>query len=39
VMSAAEFSRERATKPLLIDLLAKPKLFIIGDQSELERLA
>lgn len=39
VMSAEEFSRERATKPLLVDLLAKPKLFILGDGRELERLA
>lgn len=39
VMSAEEFSRQRATKPLLVDLLAKPKLFILGDERELERLA
>lgn len=39
VMSAEEFIRERATKPLLVDLLAKPMLFIQGDQRELERLA
>lgn len=39
VMSPAEFARERSTKPLLVDLLAKPKLFIKGDERELERLA
>lgn len=39
VMSPVEFARERATKPLLVDLLAKPKLFIKGDERELERLA
>jgi uncharacterized protein len=38
VMSPADFARERATKPLLVDLLAKPKLFIKGDERELERL-
>jgi predicted nucleotidyltransferase len=38
-MSAATFARERDTKPLLVDLLAKPKLFIKGDERELERLA
>ena len=38
-MSAATFARERATKPLLVDLLAKEKLFIKGDERELERLA
>lgn len=39
VMSAAEFARERTSKPLLVDLLTKPKLFIKGDERELERLA
>jgi predicted nucleotidyltransferase len=38
VMSPADFARERVTKPLLVDLLAKPKLFIKGDERELERL-
>ncbi len=38
-MSAAAFARERGTKPLLVDLLAKPKLFIKGNEHELERLA
>lgn len=39
VMSPVEFAREHASKPLLVDLLAKPKLFIKGDERELERLA
>lgn len=39
VMSPADFVRERSTKPLLVDLLAKEKLFIKGDERELERLA
>lgn len=39
IMSPEEFVRGRATKPLLVDLLAKPKLFIQGDERELERLA
>lgn len=39
VMSPSDFARERATKPLLVDLLAKPKLFIKGGARELERLA
>lgn len=39
VMSPADFVRERSTKPLLVDLLAKKKLFIKGDERELERLA
>ena len=38
-MSAATFARERATNPLLVDLLAKKKLFIKGEERELERLA
>jgi len=39
VMSPATFAKERTTKPLLIDLLAKDKIFIQGDARELERLA
>ena len=39
VMSPATFAKERSTKPLLIDLLAKDKIFIQGNARELERLA
>lgn len=39
VMSAAAFVRDRETMPLLVDLLAKEKLFIVGTEHELERLA
>jgi uncharacterized protein len=38
-MGVAEFVRERHTKPLLVDLLAKEMIFIQGDARELERLA
>lgn len=37
-MTAAEFARDRAKKPLLRDVLAKEKLFIKGNSDELARL-
>jgi predicted nucleotidyltransferase len=36
IMTPEEFDRERTTKPLLVDMLAKPKLFILGDERALE---
>lgn len=39
VMTPAAFIRDRKTMPLLVDLLAKEKLFIVGTEHELERLA
>jgi hypothetical protein len=37
-MSAAEFIRDRSTKPFLRDVLAKEKIFIKGTADELARL-
>ena len=38
-MTATEFARGRSSNPLLVDLLAKEKLFVKGSADELERLA
>ena len=37
-MSAAEFKKGRTKHPLLVDILAKPKLFVKGGADELGRL-
>ena len=39
VLSVAEFSSKASTEPFLIDALAKPKLFLIGNDHDLEELA
>jgi predicted nucleotidyltransferase len=39
VYAANEFSAKAALEPLLIDVLAKPKIFLIGDAHELEKFA
>jgi predicted nucleotidyltransferase len=39
VFAAAEFSAKAATEAFLIDVLAKPKIFLIGNAHELEELA
>lgn len=38
VFSPAEFSALAATDPFLRDILAKPKIFLIGNDHELEKL-
>ena len=38
VFSTREFSDKAATEPFLIDVLAKPKLFLIGNAHDLEEL-
>ncbi len=37
-MTSIEFSKGRAKSPLLVDMLAKPKLFVKGGPDELARL-
>lgn len=37
--SAAEFSAKAPTEPFLADVLAKPKIFLIGNAHDLEQLA
>ena len=39
VLSAAEFRAKACTEPFLVDALAKPKLFLIGNEHDLEELA
>lgn len=39
VLSAEEFSAKAPTEPFLAEVLAKPKLFLIGSTHELEELA
>lgn len=39
VFSAAEFAKKARTQAYLIDALAKPKLFLIGNDHDLEELA
>jgi len=39
VLSADEFSAKAPTEPFLADVLAKPKLFLIGNAHDLEELA
>lgn len=39
ILSAAEFAAGAATEPFLRDVLAKPKIFLIGDDDELAELA
>ena len=39
VLTADEFIAKAKTEPLLADVLAKPKLFLIGNARELEELA
>ncbi len=39
VFSADEFSAKAPTEPFLADVLAKPKLFLIGNAHDLEELA
>lgn len=39
VFSATEFSAKAPTEPFLANVLAKPKLFLIGNAHDLEELA
>jgi DNA-binding transcriptional ArsR family regulator len=39
VLSGAEFRAKARTEPFLVDALAKPKLFLIGNEHDLEELA
>ncbi len=39
VLSEAEFRAKARTEPFLVDALAKPKLFLIGNEHDLEELA
>jgi DNA-binding transcriptional ArsR family regulator len=38
VFSVEEFSAKQGVEPFLIDLLAKPKIYLIGNVNELEKL-
>ena len=38
LFSASEFTDKAATEPFLIDVLAKPKIFLIGNARDLEEL-
>ena len=38
LFSAREFTDKAATEPFLIDVLAKPKIFLIGNAHDLEEL-
>lgn len=38
IFSASEFTDKAATEPFLIDVLAKPKIFLIGNAHDLEEL-
>jgi len=38
IFSATEFTDKAATEPFLIDVLAKPKIFLIGNAHDLEEL-
>ena len=38
LFSASEFTEKAATEPFLIDVLAKPKIFLIGNAHDLEEL-
>ena len=38
VFSAREFAEKSATEPFLIDVLGKPKIFLIGNAHDLEEL-
>lgn len=39
LLSTREFVEKAATEPFLIDVLAKPKIFLIGNAHDLEELA
>jgi DNA-binding transcriptional ArsR family regulator len=39
VFTASEFAKKAATEPFLRDVLAKPKIFLIGNNRDLEELA
>jgi hypothetical protein len=39
VLPEAEFSAKARTEPFLVDVLRKPKLFLIGDSNDLDELA
>jgi predicted nucleotidyltransferase len=39
VLSPREFTAKAASEPFLIDVLAKPKIFLIGNAHDLEELA
>jgi hypothetical protein len=39
LFSTDEFSAKASTEPFLADVLAKPKLFLIGNAHDLEELA
>ena len=38
LFSTREFTDKAATEPFLIDVLAKPKIFLIGNAHDLEEL-
>ncbi len=38
LFSASEFTDKAATEPFLIDVLAKPKIFLVGNAHDLEEL-
>ena len=38
VFSAREFTAKASTEPFLVDILAKPKIFLIGNAHDLEEL-
>ena len=38
LFSASEFTRKAATEPYLINVLARPKIFLIGNAHDLEEL-
>ena len=39
VLSAREFTTKAPSEPFLADVLSKPKIFLIGNAHELEKLA
>jgi hypothetical protein len=39
VFTAAEFSAKAATEPFIRDILAKPKIFLVGNDHDLAELA
>ena len=38
ILAAAEFKRKARREPFLVDVLAKPKIFLIGNAHDLEEL-
>jgi predicted nucleotidyltransferase len=39
VLSASEFRKKARKQPFLVDVLAKPKILLIGNENDLEELA